>query len=66
MITPNISIAENDMLNQVEAIFQFATEAILITDNQGKIIKVNPSTEAMFGYDSSEFTNQTIEMFRLA
>ncbi|CAH0995498.1 Sensor histidine kinase RcsC [Emticicia aquatica] len=58
---PN-SIAENDMLNQVEAIFQYATEAILITDNNGKIIKVNPSTEVMFGYESSEFINQTIEM----
>jgi PAS domain-containing protein len=49
MNASNISIAENDMLNQVEAIFQFATEAILITDNQGKIIRVNPSTEIMFG-----------------
>lgn len=62
MIVTNISIAENDMLNQVEAIFQYATEAILITDNQGKIIRVNPSTEVMFGYDANEFINQTIEM----
>lgn len=62
MIVTNNSIAENDMLNQVEAIFQYATEAILITDSQGKIIRVNPSSEAMFGYESSEFINQTIEM----
>jgi PAS domain S-box-containing protein len=62
MIVTNISIAENDMLNQVEAIFQYATEAILITDSQGKIIRVNPSTEEMFGYEASEFINQTIEM----
>lgn len=62
MIVTNISIAENDMLNQVEAIFQFATEAILITDSQGKIIRVNPSTEAMFGYEASEFINQPIEI----
>ena len=62
MKVSNISIAENDMLNQVEAIFQFATEAILITDNHGKIIRVNPSTEAMFGYDTSEFINQPIEI----
>jgi PAS domain S-box-containing protein len=55
------SIAENDMLNQVEAIFQFATEAILITDDKGKIIKVNPSAEVMFGYESAEFINQPIE-----
>jgi PAS domain S-box-containing protein len=56
------SIAENDMLNQVEAIFQFATEAILITDDKGKIIKVNPSAEVMFGYESAEFINQPIEL----
>lgn len=62
MIATNISIAENDMLNQVEAIFQFATEAILITDNEGKIIKVNPSTEMMFGYNSEEFIGQPIEI----
>lgn len=62
MIATNISIAENDMLNQVEAIFQFATEAILITDNQGKIIRVNPSTEMMFGYATNEFIGQPIEI----
>ena len=62
MIATNISIAENDMLNQVEAIFQFATEAILITDNQGKIIRVNPSTEMMFGYATDEFIGQPIEI----
>jgi PAS domain S-box-containing protein len=62
MNATNISIAENDMLNQVEAIFQFATEAILITDNQGKIIRVNPSTEMMFGYTADEFIGQPIEI----
>jgi PAS domain S-box-containing protein len=62
MIVTNNSIAENDMLNQVEAIFQYATEAILITDEEGKIIRVNPSTEEMFGYEPSEFFNQRIEM----
>ncbi len=62
MIATNISTAENDMLNQVEAIFQFATEAILITDNQGKIIRVNPSTEMMFGYAADEFIGQPIEI----
>ncbi len=62
MNSTNITIAENDMLNQVEAIFQFATEAILITDNQGKIIRVNPSTEMMFGYAANEFIGQPIEI----
>lgn len=62
MFQTQISIAENDMLNQVEAIFQFATEAILITDDKGKIIRVNPSAEKMFGYESNDFLNQPIEL----
>lgn len=62
MILSLNSIAENDMLNQVEAIFQFATEAILITDNHGKIIRVNPSAEQMFGYNTDEFIGQPIEL----
>ncbi|AFK01530.1 PAS/PAC sensor signal transduction histidine kinase [Emticicia oligotrophica DSM 17448] len=62
MIATKISIAEKDMLNQVEAIFQYATEAILITNIEGNIVKVNPSTEMMFGYTSAEFFNQPIEL----
>ncbi|MGG2377252.1 PAS domain-containing protein, partial [Salmonella enterica] len=31
------------------ALFEFATEGILIVDEQGKIVMANPSSEALFG-----------------
>ncbi len=57
-----VSNVEKVMLNQVEAIFEFATEAILITNQEGKIIRVNPSCERMFGYLSDELLGQPVEM----
>ncbi len=57
-----VSNVEKVMLNQVEAIFEFATEAILITNHEGKIIRVNPSSEKMFGYSSEELLGQPVEL----
>lgn len=53
---------ENDMLNQVDAIFQFATEAIIITNESGIIIKANPSAEKLFQYNAEEILNQAVEI----
>ncbi|MFN4086600.1 MAG: ATP-binding protein [Spirosomataceae bacterium] len=58
---PN-SVAASDMNNQVEAIFTFATEGILITNAQGLILRVNPSIERMFGYKSEELVGKPIEI----
>ena len=55
------TIEEMDILHQSEAIFLFATEGILIADKQGKIVRVNPSGAAMFGYKSDELENLMIE-----
>jgi PAS domain S-box-containing protein len=55
------SVAEMDILYQSEAIFQFATEGILIADRQGKIVRVNPNGEAMFGYETGELEEKMIE-----
>lgn len=54
--------AASDMNNQVEAIFTFATEGILITDEKGTILRVNPSIERMFGYQSEELVGKPIEI----
>ncbi|GAB3519941.1 PAS domain-containing sensor histidine kinase [Emticicia fontis] len=54
-------VAEMDILHQSEAIFLFATEGILIADKQGKIVRVNPSGAAMFGYEPEELTDLMIE-----
>ena len=45
----------------VEALFQFATEGILVSNNKGEIIKMNPSAEKMFGYAKNELIGQKIE-----
>ncbi len=47
----------NTMLSNDEfrAIFNFANEAIIIADYTGKIIKVNPSAETLFGHPSEQF-----------
>ncbi|MFN3588269.1 MAG: ATP-binding protein [Spirosomataceae bacterium] len=51
-----------DMNNQVEAIFAFATEGILITNDRGVIVRTNPSIERMFGYASGELIGEKIEL----
>jgi len=46
----------------IGALFEFATEGILITDSQGIISMINPSAERIFGYDKSELTGKKIEV----
>lgn len=58
----NNQVSVSDMNNQVEAIFAFATEGILITDESGTILRVNPSIERMFGYKASELVGKPIEI----
>lgn len=55
------TVAEMDIQYQSEAIFQFATEGILIADKNGKIVRVNPNGEAMFGYSEGELEGKMIE-----
>lgn len=54
--------SEMDILNQAEAVFQFATEGMLITDNKGQIVKINPSAEQLFGYGPGELLGQEVEV----
>ncbi len=46
----------------VEALFQFATEGILLVDEKGKIMRANPSSEKLFGYEKDELFGQKIEI----
>jgi PAS domain S-box-containing protein len=41
---------------------QSVTEAMLIADQQGKIILVNPSLERLFGYQESDMIGRPVEM----
>src|SRR3954468_1731640 len=46
----------------LEALFEFATEGILVASDQGEIIKTNPSTERMFGYGKGELLGKKVEV----
>ena len=43
-------------------LFEFAPDAIVVVDQQGRISKVNAMTEAMFGYKREELTGQFVEV----
>ena len=45
----------------IEAIFLFATEGILVINEKGEIIRINPSAEKLFGYGKNELLGKKIE-----
>src|SRR5208283_3848178 len=48
-------------LESLDALFEHATEGIIITNQKGKIIRANPSSEKIFGYEKGELNNKTVE-----
>lgn len=48
--------------DQFEALFQYSTIGIIITNNQGSIVNVNPMAEQIFGFSKTEMAGQRIEM----
>lgn len=51
-----------DSKEGLEALFEFATEGILVADHTGTIIKTNPATERMFGYGKKELIGKKVEV----
>ncbi|KPM46952.1 PAS domain-containing sensor histidine kinase [Jiulongibacter sediminis] len=47
--------------HQFETIFEYANEAILITDKRGFIRRANPAARTLFGYELHELNGQRIE-----
>lgn len=45
----------------LDALFQYATEGILVVNERGEIIRINPSAERLFGYGKGELLGKTIE-----
>lgn len=45
----------------IDALFLHATEGILVTNTEGRITRINPSAEKLFGYGTGELTGQKIE-----
>lgn len=52
----------NNRTSEFEALFEFATEGILIADDRGIINKINPSGAGLFGYARNELVGQLIEV----
>lgn len=50
-----------DSKEGLNALFEFATEGIMVADNNGLIIKTNPATERMFGYEKGELLGKKVE-----
>lgn len=46
----------------IEALFLFATEGILVINERGEIIRINPSAEKLFGYGKGELIGKRIEV----
>ena len=43
------------------SLFEHSTEGIILTDEQGLIVLVNPAAERMFGYAASDMTGHPVE-----
>ena len=56
-----IATRKNVLLNQIEAIFEYAAIGILITDSSGKIKAINPFALKEFGYTQKEILGVKIE-----
>lgn len=54
-------IQTKNNMESLNALFEFATEGIIIANKKGLIIKANPSSEKLFGYDVDELTGKVIE-----
>lgn len=46
----------------IEALFLFATEGILVTNDKGEIVRANPCAEKLFGYANGELIGKKIEV----
>jgi PAS domain S-box-containing protein len=48
-------------MESLNALFEHATEGIIISDRSGKIVKANPSSEKLFGYNPGELIGKLVE-----
>jgi len=48
--------------HQVTALFEFATEGVILTNQKGEIILINPAALALFDYTREEILGKTVEV----
>ena len=53
---------QSGSLNQFEALFNYATIGIVVTEANGEIINFNKCAEQQFGYAKEEVLGKTIEI----
>jgi PAS domain S-box-containing protein len=47
---------------QMNAMFEYATEGIVLTNGKGEIVLVNPEARKLFGYENGELVGKPIEI----
>ncbi len=45
----------------IETLFYYATEGILVSNEQGQILRINPSAEKLFGYEYGELLGKNVD-----
>ncbi len=58
----NIMPVEMKDQERMEALFLYATEGIVVVDDKGEILRINPSTEKLFGYEKKEVVGKKVEV----
>jgi PAS domain S-box-containing protein len=48
-------------MESLNALFLHSTEGIIIANKKGQIIKANPSSERLFGYNENELVGLSVE-----
>jgi formate hydrogenlyase transcriptional activator len=48
--------------NRFRSLFEYSPDAIIVTDENGKIAEINGQVSRFFGYERSELMGQTVEM----
>ena len=61
MSTKNYPLNNIDNIQQFEALFDFATIGIVVTNNEGKIINFNKYAETQFGYSKAEVMGELVD-----
>lgn len=58
------TVLKNKMENKegIDALFLYATEGILVSNDKGEIVKTNPSANKLFGYEDGELIGKKIEV----
>lgn len=58
---PGSTMLQNDSLRHFEAIFSHAAIGILVTNDRGRIVEVNPFVLTEFGYTEKEISSMKLE-----